>query len=216
MPTPSPSPTPTVPPSDGTGPTPSEWLDFWSSLIGSLAWPLTVLVILIVFHAELVKLLTALRNRIPSMTSMKLPGGVEAAWTPEAVENLSRVVVESTPSSDAINGDPVAPARPDDDKSVELAHVLPSAGVINAFLSVERAVADYLRRLDIPYRFSPIQAVRRLGLPKDLQRALDELRSLRNAAAHGIGDITLDSALDYIDSARRVARAFDAGDYDPQ
>lgn len=41
--------------------------------------------------------------------------------------------------------------------------------------------------------------------PKHLKHLVYELAQLRNAAAHGRGDITPSSALEYIASARRVA-----------
>lgn len=200
------TPGPTAPPSiGGASAPPSEWLDFAASLIGSLAWPVAVLVILIIFRTELVKLVTAVRDRIPSMTSVK-GFGVEAAWSARDVSKLA-AEVGGLPDG--------APADDDrSDKSVKLARIEPSAGVINAFLDVEREVGRYLHRAGIPWRGSPIVALQQSDLPRTVKRSVGELSNLRNAAAHGVGDITLDSALEYITTARHLARAIALGEYD--
>lgn len=59
-----------------------------------------------------------------------------------------------------------------------------------------------------------IPALQQSDLPPNIKGAVRELASLRNAAAHGAGDVTLESALDYIVTAQYVARPIALGDYD--
>lgn len=201
------TPSPTAPPIDAAQASPSEWLDFTSSLVGSLAWPAVVFAILIIFRKELVRLVAAVRDRIPLMTSVK-GFGVEAAWSASEVRKVAADV------SGLPDGIPTGDQTSGSEKSVALAHIEPSAGVINAFLDVELEVGRYLNRAGIPWQGSPIPALQRSDLPRTVKDAVRELSSLRNAAAHGVGDITLDSALEFITTARRLARAIALGKYD--
>ncbi|TSI16187.1 hypothetical protein [Brevibacterium aurantiacum] len=185
----------------------SEWLDFVTSLAGSLAWPIIVFTIVIIFRKELVKLVAAIRDRVPLMTSVK-GFGVEAAWSASEVRKLAEEV------SGLPHAAPAGDHRSASDKPVELARIEPSAGVINAFVDVEREVGRYLSRAGVPWRGSPIPALQRSDLPPSIKGAVLELASLRNAAAHGVGDITLESALDYIVTAQHVAKAIALGEYD--
>lgn len=185
----------------------SEWLDFGASIAGSLAWPVIVLTIVIIFRKEVGKLVAAIRDRIPLMTSVK-GFGVEAVWSASDVRKVAEEV------SGLPHAAPGGDNRPTSDKSVALAHIEPGAGVLNAFLDVEREVGRYLSRARVSWHGSPIQALQRSDLPPNIKGAVRELASLRNAAAHGVGDITLESALDYIVTAQHVARAIALGDYD--
>ncbi|WP_454116299.1 hypothetical protein [Microbacterium aurum] len=202
------TPSPAAPPIDGAAQaSPSEWLEFISSLVGSLAWPVAVLAILIIFRKELVRLVATVRERIPSMTSVK-GFGVEAVWSASEVRKVA-AEVSGLPDGASADDQPSG-----SEKSVELARIEPSAGVINAFLDVEREVGRYLHRAGIPWRGSPIPALQRSDLPRTVKDSVRDLSKLRNAAAHGLGDITLDSALEYITTARHLARAIALGEYD--
>lgn len=198
----------TSPVREGPDPTSvSDWLEFVATLTGSLSWPIVVFTIIIIFRKELVKLIGAVRDRIPLMTSVK-GFGVEAIWSARELRKVSDEVRRLPHTA------PVDDQRPTSDKSVELSKIEPGAGVINAFLEVEREVGKYLTRAHISWRGSSISALQQSNLPVNLIGAVRELASLRNAAAHGAGDITADSALDYITTARLVARAIALSEYD--
>jgi hypothetical protein len=184
-------------------PTGPDWLDFIASVVGSLAWPIVVLVLLFLFRSQVVKLVAAILERVPEMESFKTPWG-EAVWSKSAVAKVSKDVAATLPprpleiKPHGNDGDP--------DVSTQLAQIQPSAGVINAFLRVEQEVRRCLELLNVPWRGSPIASFRRAPVvPDRLKRLVEELAQLRNAAAHGQGDITLESALDYITSSQRVA-----------
>lgn len=182
----------------------ADWLDFWASVIGSVVWPLVVLLLLFLFRAQLLRLVTAILNRVPEMESLKTPWG-EAVWSKSAVAKVSKDVDATLRArSDSVSS--LADGTAELDVSEQLARIQPSAGVINAFLGVEREVRRYLELLDLPWRGSPVVAFRRAPqVPNRLKGLVNELAQLRNAAAHGQGDITIESALEYISSSQRVA-----------
>lgn len=210
------TPSPSSSPSETASPVPTdvpgaegasggEWLDFWASVIGSLISPIVVLVLLFLFRAQVLRLVTALLDRVPEMESLKTPWG-EAVWSKSAVDKVSKEVGANAPGRPGKRKPKPSANDVDNDVSVQLARIEPSAGVINAFLQVEQEVRRYLELLDLRWRGSPIVTFRRApAVPVRLKRLVDELAKLRNAAAHGQGDITEDSAFDYIMSAKRVA-----------
>lgn len=212
--TPSPSPSPSgtfseapIDVSGAEAATGGEWLEFWASVLGSLAWPILVVVVLLLFHRQVLKLVTALLNRVPEMESLNTPWG-EAVWSKSAVDKVSKEVDAKIPGRPSKRKPKPSDVDNDldNDVSVQLARIQPSAGVINAFLQVEQEVRRYLELLDLQWRGSPIVTFRRApAVPVRLKRLVDELAKLRNAAAHGQGDITEESALDYITSSKRVA-----------
>ena len=94
----------------------------------------------------------------------------------------------------------------DEDIAVELTQVKPSAGVVLAFTDVERELLFYLSLSGLPPKGSPISMFSREShVPRHLKNVVRELSELRNAAAHGRGDISEESALAYIATVRRVA-----------
>lgn len=92
--------------------------------------------------------MAAMRDRIPLATSVK-GFGVEAAWSASDVRKVAEEV------SGLPHAAPGGDHRPPSDKSVELAHIEPGAGVLNAFLDVEREVGRYLSRARVPWHGSP-------------------------------------------------------------
>lgn len=196
----SPTPTPLVPVNEATsGVSLAEVFDFISSLLSSLAWPLTVLVILFVFRGAIVKLVDSLKERMPSIEHVKTPW-LEAAWSSQAVAEIAEEAGASAPEESAGLG------LGDEDVAVQLARVKPSAGVIEAFTDVERQLVRYLAAVEADPRRSPVHAFsREQNAPQHLKHLVRELAALRNAAAHGQGDITESSAMAYIHTARKVA-----------
>jgi hypothetical protein len=196
-----PSPMPVVPYSGAA--TEVDVLNFIASFVASVAWPVVVLILVLVFKEQITKLVNAIKDRMPDVERVKTPWG-EMVWSSSAVNLVSTEVDASLPGREGSGARGHGESR--SSVARELARIEPSAGVIHAFLGVEQQVGLYLRAVDVPWRFTPIQAFRRApAAPLHLQRLVDELAKLRNAAAHGAGDVSLDSALEYIDSAQRVA-----------
>lgn len=146
------------------------------------------------------------------MQGFKTPW-VEASWSTAAVEDLSKEVNTFIPEETTSN------AQSSDGIPTQLAKVKPSAGVIDAFLEVERQIRKYLKVTgtvtgtgsNLPRMVSPVTSFRRYAdAPDHLKHAVSELAALRNAAAHGVGDISLESALQYTATASRVARELES------
>jgi len=180
-----------------------EVLDFLASIIASLAWPVVVLVLLLMFRSHITSVVTALRERMPDVERLKTPWG-EMAWSSSAVKQVSEDVDEKF--ADMTPNDDGPQTKRQESVARELAAVEPSAGVIRAFLDVEQQAGRFLRATGQPFKGTPIVSFRQPGAaPPRLQRLVVELSDLRNAAAHGVGDVSLESALEYIESAERVA-----------
>ncbi len=194
---------------DSGSSSPNLWPDIFdllSSLVASLAWPGAVVLLLLKFRTGVVSILEAIKDRMPNMERVKTPW-IEASWSIDAVKDLSKEVENFGPDQ------PTSDAGSSDDISAQLARVKPSAGVIDAFLEVERQVRRYLKAVGSKQTRmgSPIMAFRReADTPIHLKNAVTELAALRNAAAHGVGDISLESALEYARTASRVAREIDS------
>ena len=88
----------------------------------------------------------------------------------------------------------------------ELAEISPRAAVMEAWLLVEKATAEFCEAHNLPPRVSH-QGLFRESKEKDLdiehlQTAYQEMRVLRNKAAHASDfDIKLGTALDYVKAA---------------
>lgn len=176
-----------------------EWLDLVSSVVGSLAWPVTVAVLVLLFKERITQLVDAVLSRIPSMTSFKV-AGTEATWSNETLnEVVTDLGADDHPKPPGDHDSP----RPE--LANRLAHVKPGSGVIEAFLGVEREARRYIDVLDLQNKSSPVAVIQRApGVPLGLRHAIRGLARLRNAAAHGGEDITLPSALTYIEAAKKA------------
>ncbi|KRF06336.1 hypothetical protein ASH00_08840 [Arthrobacter sp. Soil782] len=156
--------------------------------------------------------------------------GVEFEWSDQKVENLANKISETHaegPSGDATgatstNDDPGEDSsdtrRVTDeplhesidaqrDTAIELAKTAPFAGVIAIFIELEREVGSLLTAHGIEWRGSPLLALRRAkDIPTNIKSFVQELASLRNAAAHGFKDISLDAAMNYIEATSELAK----------
>jgi hypothetical protein len=101
-----------------------DWLQFFASLVGNLAWPVAIVVIVCVFHRQFKSLAT----RIQEVT---FPGG--AAKFADELEKARDAAEEVTFAPI----DTEAPSRVlPDDPFLELAERYPEAAVIQAYNSV--------------------------------------------------------------------------------
>ena len=194
---------PQQPPSDTSlpadGVNASDVLDFIGSLVASLAWPVAVLLILLVFKSVITKLVDSLKERMPWIEHVKTPWG-EAAWREADVNKLASNVKTSLQEHHSVPG-----TDEETDVSVKLARIKPSAGVVDAFMGIEHQVVEYYSLSDGPPTSLPIMAFRMdSDVPRDLRGVVDKLAQLRNAAAHGRGDISEESALTYIATVHQV------------
>ena len=179
------------------------WLEFLASIIGSFAWPATIILLVLLLRkplAELIPFLERLKFR-----DLELNFG-------QRLMKVSQEAQQLLPPAA-----PLAP-EPEYDRLDELADVSPRAAVLESWLGVETAAVRALQRreLDLPSRDlqSPLklrQALSSTGTIDSMQASIfDQLRSLRNAAAHA-PDFSLGSteARQYADTARRLTQIID-------
>jgi hypothetical protein len=174
-------------------------LDF----VGTIAWPIVVVVLALIFKSQVAQLLEAVAKRLGKLTRLKVGWG-EAEWSDREVEEVAEDVGERAAGEPSTKADP---EEVEADIAIQLARIQPSAGVIAAFIELEREVGHYLTAHGIGWSGSPIVAMRRApNVPKDLAKLVGRLAYLRNAAAHGQSDVSFESAVEYIDATEQLAR----------
>jgi hypothetical protein len=177
-----------------------DWLTFTAAVIRAVAWPLTALIIILVLRRPLL-------NLLPLLQQLRVKG-IELEFG-RRVEVLAADAAELPAAGGAAGALP--PVRP---PVAQLAEVSPRAAVLESWLEVRAAAVDALRRRGVPYRSRDVESP--LGLRRALEGAgildaptlgvFDELRNLRNAAAHAPAfSIDPGSALDYARLAGRLA-----------
>ena len=181
------------------------WMEFISSLAGSLSWPIVVLVAMVVFHPHIGRLI----NKVGSIRigdkqinfTRELDATLDAAL--EQAEQASLPIK----SSDALEQIVSDRAQRSMQKAKESIEDSPRAAIIEAWLSVERALSDACERLDLAQSYGGVRTFRETSglvqtsghLDSDLLGLLHHLRHLRNEAAHAIQfDISSKVAAEYI------------------
>jgi len=169
-----------------------DWLQWTASLVGSLAWPSVVIVLLILIRKQLAGLVA----RIEELT---LPGGASAKFGKALAEN--REQVEAARLAENV---PEAAFRPDQARERDwvLTEQFPEAAVMESFKSIEKMIVENKGKLPV-IKGSLFSYVKELGnrglLSKDMVELFKSLRNLRNIAAHGRAPdrITPGEALEY-------------------
>lgn len=163
-------------------------LEFTSAAISSLAWPLAAIVIAILFRAQI----SALLNKITKLT-----------WGDKAVDFAHKLdKVEKT--AETIPAEPDAPpANPadglTDERFEQLVALSPNAAIIETWGKVEKAINDLARdyNVDTSKARNVAEMVKALKSHSliNIQTlvTVDELRALRNAAAHNQPITTTDA-----------------------
>lgn len=162
-----------------------------AALVSSLAWPVVVLVVALLFRRQLAALLAR------PFTSLKA-GPVEVVWDREIAEVEAELGAPSLPEPQ-----PVGDARPSE-QLAEVARIAPAAAIVQAFARVEAQLRQLLSDADLdPGRGSAMQLARRAQeagiVQPETVRAIEGIAVLRNLAAHG-HEAELDEprALDYL------------------
>jgi hypothetical protein len=175
-----------------SGQRPESWSDITVSLVRALAWPLTVILLALLFRRQF----EGLFRRVRAFKH----GAWEVAFDEQVTEGKEAA---------SIAGLSAALVPPDLDL-IELAASHPKFAVLEAFQRVEAAAAAIGRRVGGPTTFNPkweIWAAKKGLLPKDMVPALQAFRRARNSAAHAGGEeISSSSAYEFIDLADRIER----------
>lgn len=180
------------------------WLEFFASLVGSLAWPACVLVFAYFLRMELPELVKGLRRL--KFKDLEL----EFEKSSKAIAAMAK---ESLPHS----AYPVKIAgQSQDDAANRLSYIsdfAPRSAILEAWLLVESAAIDAIRKSKGPtFRSLPGPMRLRDSLVKagllnpEQQAVFEQLRTLRNEAVHARDAEFSSSAVNnYVESALQMA-----------
>ena len=177
-------------------------LTFMVEMVKALAWPLTVIGSVLLLRTALLELIPTLRKLKYKDLELEFGRKLE-----QLVAKAEQAQLPASPPPRALPA-PEVKAAPDDLRVV--ATVAPRAAVLEAFRRVEQAAHQALRRAGVDPPRSPRaqrEALESRGVVSSSTGALlDDLRSLRNLAAHAEDfSLTAAEALDYTDLSQRVA-----------
>lgn len=166
---------------------------FIASLVSSLAWPVAVVLVVLLFREQLAKLLSGPLKRLRAG-----PSGLELEFDRIISEAQAEVepVPELEPPSESVSAE-----------LGDLAHVSPAAAVMDGYARIEEALRERLRDADDPRgseRVGSPVVLARFALEKQLitPETADAVRGaakLRNLTAHGAAaDVSEDRAREYL------------------
>jgi len=173
------------------------WLAFWASVIGSLAWPLAVVAVVLALRGHLKDSLPGLKELLTDLKILRV-GKFELEFDKKVAE--AKVAIKATSES-----------RPGQERQVlppdhaayfrDLAELSPRAAVLEAWLPFEVAAFRVAEKLGIKQR-GILQVIDALVsqhiLTEDQAQAVYRLRELRNAVVHArTVDLPKDSVVDY-------------------
>lgn len=182
-----------------------DWLTFISKAIDSLAWPIVVLVLGLIFRKRLLDLIPALR---------KLKAGpVEAEFELAAKQVRANAAVASTQGLPSDEKTPSEPQPADGQKMVAKflnARNDPAGMILEGWAKVEGELFRLGHQMDL--LVDPLENKQKVYqsvmaadiLPAETKYLVRELRELRNKVAHVRVHPTSDAAQDYLLAVDRV------------
>jgi hypothetical protein len=177
-----------------------DWLTFIAQLISALAWPVTLLTVILVLRRPLIELYPTVRRLWFQ--------GLELDFS----RQIQALAFEARSQLPRLRGvlDAEEPLRV---QWLELAQFSPRAVVLESWIQLEKAAIEAGRRLGVNLKrvemYSPLvlgQALEEAGaLEGNTPTIFHQLRNLRNAAAHASEfAFSPDSAIEYADLAARL------------
>jgi hypothetical protein len=170
-------------------------LTFVASLVGSLAWPVVVLVLVLAFREPIGRMVERLPKRLKA-------GPVEVEWPEVATE--ARVALAMSPEARAL-----APQGSLTERFAKMAADEPSAAILSAWSELEKELITKLTSVGIPEPKIRGAALARLARERDVisdatLEAIEGLAVLRNLSAHGGSEqVDREKALDFLTFGRR-------------
>jgi hypothetical protein len=170
-----------------------DWLGWTASVLGSLAWPLSALVIALIFRRPLLALLARLD---------------ELSWGDKSARfarQLDRLESEAAPLPPEPDG-PEIVLSGDHARFLKLLDLSPGAAVLDSWSRVEEALQSLAitHAVARPDASDAGRALQKRGvLPARTVGMIGEMRRLRNAAAHD-QDISVADALRFRNLAKGV------------
>ncbi|MFC1481564.1 hypothetical protein ACFL6E_04905 [Candidatus Neomarinimicrobiota bacterium] len=181
-----------------------DWLTFISKLIESLAWPVSILVLLYIIRKELPTIVARIKK-------FKYKGfELEFGQPVRAVEKDVARAIPDVPEPVAVSAQSHEQKR---DRLNSMAEFSPASAIVSSWLQVEAAAIDIIRKKDIARfktRPGPMgirdYLIEEEILDKKQIAIFEQLRKLRNKAIH-VDDIefTSESVASYINSALKLA-----------
>lgn len=179
---------------------PTPILDFIAKMTDTLAWPILVLIIALIFRRQILQTISSLKSFRFGNAEAKFEQGLQdATEKAQAIEPASEEIVQaSTPRRNEL---------------LRMAGASPTGAIIEAWKDVEQAVRELARNNNLLTEnnrpqpaFNLIRLLAREELlPKPESETISELRVIRNQAAH-LNDyvISKDQASRYVDLADRI------------
>lgn len=182
-------------------------LTFIATIIGSLVWPATLLVAIFMMRTPIAELLTNLRRL--KYKELEVDFGKELEKI-EAV--MDTVEIEAKPKGELpveVEPEPLPKTRAE--LLERLAELSPNAAILESWRNVERTLDIYFRRRGIERPRSGQTILGHLdhdpNFPPQLVSAYQELRLLRNRAAHDRENLTAEHAKEFSALADRLTYA---------
>lgn len=169
-------------------------LAFIASIINSLAWPVTALIALFLLRKQLMELIPGVRRL--KWKDFEIDFGKEL----QKVEETVRTVKVPPPTKMQLPADiqPAPLPKTQDELLERLAALSPNAAILESWRNVERTLDFYFKSRGIERPQSAQTIAGHLdydsNFPPQLVAAYQELRFLRNRAAHSREDLTAEHA----------------------
>jgi hypothetical protein len=186
-----------------------DWLQFIVGMVSSVAWPVVVLTVVLMFRAQLARIV----ERLAHLKYKDLE--LEFEKVKQQAEQLQ---LEQEPQPPLIAPDPVFTSL--EDQILDAVERAPSAAILLAWSGLETAIAAAVSRLvispDSPSYRSPMRNIDMLArhgrLSKSHEKLLHEMRTLRNKVAHeqdAMLSISPEQALNYATTAVDLMKHFE-------
>ncbi len=175
-------------------------LAFIAQMVSALAWPVTVLIIILILHRPLASL-------FPMLQRLRFQG-IELDFSRQ-IHALAYEARSQLPHARGVL-DEEAPLR---EQWIELARYSPRAVVLEAWIQLEKAAIEASRRHGLNLKTAELHSPLLLGQALEEAGVFEgntsvifhQLRNLRNAAAHASEfAFSPDSAIEYADLATRL------------
>lgn len=157
-------------------------LEFTSSVIESLAWPLVILTMAIILRKPIIKIFSNLNKLTYNNLEMDFSQKLETIETQMEAKEITVDDIQ-TSNVDIIKKKDI----------LTVAKISPAAAITMAWSMVEQEIISTIRRLsispDYPPNNSPLKNINLLVnaelIDNETRNILDELRKIRNKAVHG-------------------------------
>ena len=181
-----------------------DWLTFLSKIIDSLAWPVLVGYLFYLFRNDLPKIVKYVRKLKYKEWEMEFGESVRE------LEQETKHAIPEPPETISISGQEQEQLR---ERLYSIAEFAPRAAILEAWLQVEAAAVDAVKKKGI-LSFKSMPGPMRLRdylikselLNKEQVNIFEKLRVLRNEAVHvAEAEFTENVVKDYISSALKLA-----------